>query len=169
MICEDFKNTIDIWIKDVKQNSFKQLCVKPSQNSWSLGQVCVHLIDATNYFLEQIAICVSNNENANQEMLPNAKTMFLNNAFPNEVIEGPASNDDTCQPNSKKKILSSFAKIKVAIVYSEVQISNSMFKGKTKHPGLNYFNANEWLQFAEMHFRHHLRQNNRIKTFLKLN
>ena len=68
-----------------------------------------------------------------------------------------------------KKILSSFAKIKVAIKYSEVQISNSMFKGKTKHPGLNYFNANEWLQFAEMHFRHHLRQNNRIKTFLKLN
>ena len=27
--------------------------------------------------------------------------------------------------------------------------------GKTKHPGLNYFTAKEWLQFAEMHLRHH--------------
>jgi hypothetical protein len=33
---------------------------------------------------------------------------------------------------------------------------------KNKHPGLDYFNANEWLQFAEMHLRHHLRQKKRI-------
>ena len=48
------------------------------------------------------------------------------------------------------------------------QIANSKSKGKTKHPGLNYFNANEWLQFAEMHLRHHLKQEKRIEEFLKL-
>jgi hypothetical protein len=36
--------------------------------------------------------------------------------------------------------------------------SQSSFKGKAKHPGLVYFSAIEWYQFAEMHFRHHFWQ-----------
>lgn len=50
----------------------------------------------------------------------------------------------------------------------EILISKSSFKGKTKHPGLGYFNASEWLRFAEMHFRHHLKQKKRIDDFLKI-
>lgn len=169
MTSEDIKNTTDIWIKDIEQFSYEQICTKPSPNSWSLGQVCIHLIDSTNSFLEQISICLSNNENATEEMTENAKTMFFNNEFPNDLIEGPSSNNITCHPNSKEEILSSLAKIKVTVSYYDTQILNSKFNGKTKHPGLNYFNAIEWLQFIEMHFRHHLRQRNRIKTFLKLN
>ncbi|MBU3026366.1 DinB family protein [Zobellia galactanivorans] len=169
MISEDIKNTIEVWIKDVEQYSFEQICAKPSQNSWSLGQVCIHLIDSTNYFLEQISICLSNNENATEEMTESAKTMFFNNEFPNDLIEGPPSNKNTRQPNSKDEILSSFAKIKENITIYNIQIINSKFYGKTKHPGLYYFNAIEWLQFIEMHFRHHLRQRDRIRSILKLN
>jgi len=44
-------------------------------------------------------------------------------------------------------------------------ISKSNHKGKTKHPGLNYFSADEWFRFAEMHFRHHERQKKRIDDF----
>ena len=168
MVSEDFKKTIDIWIKDIDELSYEQLCKKPTQNSWSLGQVCVHLTDATNYFLKQSVICLSRNDNSNEEMKPNAKVMFRNNEFPNEFIEGPPSNGFTHQPNSKEEILSSFAKLKESIVYVEGQISKSTFKGKTKHPGLDYFSASEWLRFAEMHFRHHFRQRDRIKVFLKI-
>jgi hypothetical protein len=39
--------------------------------------------------------------------------------------------------------------------------------GKSRHPGLGYFNAGEWLRFIEMHMRHHLRQKERIDAFLK--
>jgi len=46
-------------------------------------------------------------------------------------------------------------------------IPASDFKGKTKHPGLLYFNAGEWLQFATIHLRHHLRQKKRIDTLLQ--
>jgi hypothetical protein len=41
--------------------------------------------------------------------------------------------------------------------------------GKTKYPGLNYFTAKEWLQFAGIHLRHHLKQKKRIDDFLKNN
>jgi hypothetical protein len=39
--------------------------------------------------------------------------------------------------------------------------------GKTKHPGSNYFTAKEWLQFAEIHLRHHLKQKKRIDDFFE--
>jgi hypothetical protein len=35
-------------------------------------------------------------------------------------------------------------------------------KGKTRHPGLLFFSALEWLRFTEMHMRHHFRQKKRI-------
>ena len=48
----------------------------------------------------------------------------------------------------------------VAIIINE----NSL-QGKTQHPGLGYFNATEWLQFATMHLRHHFKQKKRIEEY----
>ncbi len=45
--------------------------------------------------------------------------------------------------------------------------SNSNFYGKSLHPGFRYLAADEWLQLAEMHLRHHFRQKTRIDDFLK--
>ena len=129
----------------------------------------MHLIDNTHYYFEQIISCVSHNDNVTEEASPEAKTMFLNNDFPDEVVEGPLENLDTPQPDSKEHLMSSLIKLKQEVRNVEVLISESQFKGKTKHPGLNYFNANQWLQFAEMHFRHHLRQKKRIDRFLGIN
>jgi len=44
----------------------------------------------------------------------------------------------------------------------------SSFHGKSKHPGLGFFSASEWFQFAEMHLRHHLKQKERIDRFLQI-
>jgi hypothetical protein len=84
----DLDQSIDSWIKELEQYDFIQLCAKPSPTSWSLGQVCMHLIENTNYYVDQIKMCV---------------------------------------------------------------------------------NAREWFQFADMHFRHHLRQKKRIEKFLEIN
>jgi len=92
MLIEDFNRTIDIWIKELDQYNFKQICAKPSLTSWSLGQVYIHLIEETKYYIEQIKICLSSNENLIEEASPDAKTMFLNNDFPDQQIEGAATN-----------------------------------------------------------------------------
>ena len=169
MLIEDFNHTIDFWIKELEQYDFIRLCAKPSPNSWSLGQVYIHLIDNTGWFIEQVKICASTNDNAIEEASPAAKKMFLNNDFPDEIMEGPPSNEDTPQPESKEQLMNCLMNLKDEIKNIGILISESPFKGKTKHPGLNYFNAIEWFRFAEMHFRHHLRQKQRIDEFLKLN
>jgi DinB superfamily len=167
MLIDDFNHTIDTWIKELEQYDFVRLCAKPSPKRWSPGQVYMHLIGQTNYFIEQIKVCVSNNDNIMEEASPAAKTMFANNDFPDAVIEGPPDNANTPQPGSKEDLVIRLMNLKAEINNVAILISNSPYKGKTKHPGLNYFDANEWLQFAEMHFRHHLRQKKRIDDFLK--
>ena len=89
MLAKDLNHTTDLWIKSIEQNNFDQICAKPSPTSWSLGQVCMHLIEATHYYLEQANVCLSSNDHVLDEMTPNAKTMFRNKEFPDELIEGP--------------------------------------------------------------------------------
>lgn len=167
MLAKNFNHTIDFWIKELEEYNFDQLCAKPSPNNWSLGQVYVHLIENTMYFLEQAKLCLNSNENESEEASPVAKALFLNNEFPDLLIEGPPSNALTQQPKSKEQLSNDLLNLKDEAAIVGKQISESKFKGKRKHIGLNYFNAVEWFQFAEMHFRHHLRQKKRIDEFLK--
>lgn len=166
---EDFNHVINIWINNLENYDFNQLCTKPSITGWSLGQVYMHLIDDTNFYLEQIKLCLSSNKNNTEEASRAAKTMFLNNGFPDKIIEGAPSNLYTPQPGSKEQLRSCLMTLKDDFNKLAILVSKSLFEGKTRHPGLGYFNANEWLQFCEMHFRHHLRQKKRIDAFLKIN
>lgn len=167
MLIDDFNHGIDTWIEALHHYNFVQLCRKPSPDSWSLGQVYMHLIENTNYYIEQIKVCLSNNNNESMRPSDIAKTMFLNNDFPDELIEGPSSNNNTRQPVSKEDLQNSLFQIKHEMNHLYSLISQTNVHGKTKHPGLNYFSAKEWFQFAEMHLRHHLRQKKRIDEFLK--
>jgi len=169
MVIEDFNQVLDSYVKELERYTFIQICTKPFPTSWSLGQVSMHLLEATHYYLDQARRCASSDDQAHEEMSPEAKIMFQNNAFPDEVMKGPPSNAATPQPTSKEKLLSDLLKLKEEMNQVTRLISSSSCKGKTKHPGLNYFNANEWLQFAQMHFCHHEKQKERIDVFLKSN
>ena len=169
MLLKDFNDTIDSWIEALEQYSFTQLCTKSAPTSWSMGQLYAHLINDTNYYIEQIKICVTTNDNVNKEATAFAKTLFFNNAFPDEMIEGAPTNSSIPQPGNKEQLMSSLLHVKIEMNHLATLISTSAFKGKTKHTGLNYFSANEWMQFAAIHFRHHLRQKKRIDDFLKIN
>src|SRR5688500_15900975 len=78
MAIENLSNTLDTWIKELQHYNFTQLCTKPSSNSWSLGQVYMHLINETGYFLEQAKLCASTEDNANETASLNARAMLAN-------------------------------------------------------------------------------------------
>lgn len=157
---------IDSWLEVVEENSMDRLLARPPGNKWSLGQLCNHLLEATDYFFEQVEICMSANEHWEEEMSPAARILFGNNGFPDQLIEGPPSNAATPQPDNKESLLVAFNRLRQRLAGIEARLPISNTKGKTRHPGLKYFNAGEWLQFSEMHFRHHLRQKRRIEEFL---
>jgi hypothetical protein len=169
MTIENFNRTIDLWIAELERYTFTQLTAKPTPASWSLGQMYQHLIDDTRFYIGQILIAIASNDHAGEEAIPFARTMLHNNEFPNEVLEGDPSNAFIPQPASKEHLLSDLVNVKTEMNNVATQMTASPYHGKSKHPGFNYLSAKEWLQFADMHLRHHLRQKKRIDTFLEAN
>jgi hypothetical protein len=163
----DLTHCLDRWIKELDQYRFAQLSFKPTATAWSLGQLYVHLIQATHFFIKQIHICVTNNDNISDEAFAEARAMFSNNDFPDVLLDGPPSNATTPQPDSKERLLAGLTGLKDEIKKAEGLIAQSQFKGKTKHFALGYFTASEWMQFAEMHCRHHFRQRKRLDNYIR--
>lgn len=157
-----FNETIDQWIGWLEGYSYEKLCRKPRPESWSLGQMYVHIVDDTGYFVGQMREALESDLNQEKEMHADAKWMFDRGGFPDMLIEGPATNTSVPQPESKEDLLERLKRIKEDVNGFDFGSS----KGKTRHPGLLYFSAPEWLQFAEMHMRHHFRQRVRIEGWL---
>lgn len=166
MIADDFNNITAEWETVLQQYSFKALCKKPAATEWSLGQVYIHLISTTKYFIQQAVICAAGNEHAAEEAHAAALGMFADNMLPDKDLQGPPSNNDTPQPESKQQIQYGLQQLKIEMETAAALVANSNGTGKTKHPGLQYFNAKQWLQFAIMHMRHHLRQKNKLSNLL---
>jgi len=161
-----FQQTLQIWQSALDRYSESALTITPHVG-WSAGQLYLHLIDSTNWFLDQAEACIGNTNAQQEQMKDAAKRMFVNNSFPDLKIKGdPLVNDTLPQPASKAYLVVELNKLGTrASAFQERLATNPVF-GKSAHPGLGYFNPHEWLQYSEMHMRHHLRQKERIDSFI---
>ena len=112
MPIETFNTTLAIWIKELDRYHLQQLCAKPSAKSWSLGQLYLHLLADTHFFIDQIRICISTNDHENDTSSPMAKMMFRNNDFPDEQLSGAPSNSLIPQPTSKEELITQLENLK---------------------------------------------------------
>lgn len=169
MLIQYFNNTIDNWITELGHYEPDKLFTKPGPGNWSLGQVYMHLIEETSYYIEQMECCLTHNENSSAQMDDKAKMMFSKNEFPDEIIKGdPFISENVKQPVSKFQLQKEMQELKLKMNVIGNKIINKESTGKARHPGLGYFSAKEWFQYADMHLRHHLRQKRRIDNYLKI-
>lgn len=157
----DIRATLDQWIAALDQYSLQQLQAQPPDGGWSLGQVYMHLLNEAEYHLEQFTAALSSNEHSHEDATPEGRTMLNNNSFPDIRLQGPPENAAVPQPESENELKAALLLLREQFEKSLLMLSND-HHGKSKHPGLGYFTAEEWLQFADMHMRHHLRQKKRI-------
>jgi hypothetical protein len=162
----EFNKVIDYWIAELDQYDIPKLALQPCPGQWSVGQLYMHLIEDTDFYLQQIRTCFKSVQHAEEQASDDARSMFFNNSFPDIRIEGGASHASMPQPASKTQLQEQLTRIRCEMNQLANQFSDASGSGKTRHPGLGYFSAVEWLQFAGMHFRHHLRQKKRIDDFL---
>lgn len=163
---EIFSHIIDQWIVALGKYDYEETLIKPDKDSWSIGQLYMHLIFDTKFFIEQINTCTLSNDNAQESCTAFAKEIFDNNGFPDKKITGAADNARIPQPITKLQLIEELIALRKEMTILAFIITGSKFNGKTKHPGLGYFSATEWYQFAIFHFNHHLRQRLRIDQFL---
>ncbi len=94
--------------------------------------------------------------------------MFQTHSFPDRTIKGdPFVSENVKQPTDCKTLYNEFRRLKEDANTIWLKIETSRVYGKSQHPGIQFLNPKEWLQYAEMHMRHHLKQKSRIDTFLE--
>ncbi|MBN9299164.1 MAG: DinB family protein [Filimonas sp.] len=163
-----FNETADVLLNALARYSLTTLQQQLQPGAWSLGQMYTHILDDTEYYIEQMKAALATAENTTETMHTDAKAMFANNAFPDIQIAGPTTGIYIPQPESKELLVQRLSSIKATINTLYQSFDDTKPQGKTLHPGLLFFSSLEWLQFAEMHMRHHFRQKERIERALKL-
>jgi hypothetical protein len=161
-----FNETLQQWIVWLDDYSLAALLRKPRPGAWSLGQMYMHLLVSTEHFIKQARLAAATDDNREEPMHDHARRMLDRNSFPLGILEGPDNDSNTPQPVTKEAIAVRLVRIKDDINSETVAAALTGSGGKTRHPGLLYFSAPEWLQFAEMHLRHHFHQRLRIEEQL---
>ena len=167
ILVKGFNNTLDLWRQQLEKYNYQEICTKPDDKSWLIGQIVSHLIEETTWYLERINICLENEENTEKTISPEIEKWFERNSFPIKRFKGPPDLPVPAQPQSKEAMFSQFDGLIAKIRFIGKEISLSESNGRAQHPGHGYLNAKEWFQYAEMHMRHHFRQKERIDDFLE--
>ena len=162
--------TLLIWQSALDDYKLETLLKKPSEGSWSLGQVYVHLINATlRFHLKQVEKCLSSSEHSDKKKnFKGFMTFRVLGGIPPIKVKVPPSDFYTPkQPTSKEQIREGLGEVREQMKFWRDKLGEAG-QGKTTHPAFSYLNGDEWYRLVEMHFRHHLRQKKRIDDFLKV-
>jgi len=165
-ILDDLLATLDEWKSFLTTYTTAALAESPSATEWSIGQVYRHLIDEANFHLAQIQECLACKTITGEGPSKEGELMLARNSFPAIRINGPLTGVYIPQPDSVEQLAIELDQLTAAFrsFKTSEQIENAQCKAL--HPGLGYFTAKQWIQFADMHFRHHRHQKRRIDTFL---
>jgi hypothetical protein len=168
-ILSQFEKTAEVWLASLDGYSEEEFVKKPDADSWSMGQMYNHLVSGTRlYHLQQIAQCLEGKvtEKKAGKKFPGKLTFLLGSFLPVRIKVPPSDSYTPKQPASKEAIKAGLEKLMRMMRELEQKISSASEIPTTNHPALGALNAREWFQLIEMHFRHHLRQKNRLDRFL---
>ncbi len=166
---KNFEKICSVWIEALDRYDESSFARKPDQDSWSIGQVYNHLVTGTNRFhLQMIAACLENRgkEIKGGKKFP-GKFVFFTGSFPNTRIKVPPSDAYTPkQPASREEMREGLKQLIQSMRGLTERIDAASDTMKAEHPAFGYLNAKEWFRLIEMHFRHHLRQKQRLDQFI---
>jgi len=160
---------IDAYIQLLDKYTYEKLIQQPDENSWSVGQVYIHVWMASKgFFFKNAALCLSGEtaEKGKSKKLI-AYPIFLFEKMPTVKIKMP---DKVAvqprQPESKEQLVQKLSEIKALVSEFVQKIPQSDPDLKTKHPFLGYLNCAEWVKLCNIHFKHHQAQIDRINKAL---
>lgn len=164
-----FEKTLRAYIEKLENYSDEKFLQIPNDSTWSLGQVYVHvLLGNEHFFLKQADNCLNKvDTKRGRGKKFGGKVVFIINGFPNFKFKMPKSVE--VAPRQPENIGDIRVKLDKALdLFKDIESRLHEFdkEEKTKHPAFGYLNAKEWVRMSEMHFRHHLRQLERIEKLV---
>jgi hypothetical protein len=163
MAVNDLSGTVGKCIDALSRYDLAALQHKYDPRKWSIGQLLMHVVESTSFFLDNVETCWRHQHHVDEPTSQTASLIFAADQMPDIDIVGPPSNDLTPQPQSIQEIRESLLLLKERAGEIGLQLMKNPPSGKEKHPGLGYFDAGQWYHFADIHIRHHLRQLARLE------
>lgn len=168
---QNFEDIIHHYIEELNDINLEQLKQQPGDNEWSLGQMYRHLINTALYMqLRSAEQCIA--PEGGQSFTDGDKTeagiaVFELGAFPPIRIQVPPSPQYTPeQPDSKEQLVQGLNTVLQRWKDIAPRIQDAPMQNLVAHPRLGALNAKEWFMLVEMHYRHHLLQKERLKSYL---
>lgn len=166
-----FEKYANIWLAALDTYTIEELLKKPSEESWSIGQVYIHIATANKHFLGKNAYSLANGEDVT---IGKGKTkwgrmVFLFNMFPPMRVKMPkkqTGGTEPIQPESKEQIERKIRENLAFFKEIEELVAAAPKDRTKKYPFLGYLNAAEWYTIAGLHMKHHLRQKRKLDKFL---
>lgn len=171
---KQFKPLKEQYERELDLFTLEQLQQKPAEDEWSIGQVYVHLINSALYMQLNFAKqCLSDESQApvslsdsTSEMNARKNAIFAAGSLPPMRVQVEPSPEYTpSQPKSKDELVQGMSEVLRRMKELEPALAGAPEHRTIPHPGLGEMNAKEWFLLIEMHFRHHLRQLERLKPF----
>lgn len=158
------------YLERMEAYSLEQLHRKPGEEDWSLGQMYLHLIQSALYMqFRNIELCRRGDVHPSPEQgkTEAGAAIIGSGSFPPIRIKVPATKEYTPgQPESKDAIRSGMAEVLAKLKELAPVLSSIPSDRLVEHPRLGFLNAVEWFALTEMHYRHHLLQQERLEAFL---
>lgn len=159
-----------LWRDALEQTSDDTLRAATAPGEWTLGQVYAHIVDATDgMVVPQIEKCLSVERTAAKKgkTLAGFFVFALGRIPPVRIRFQPIPGYAPKQPRDGASIRSSLDAMEARLLDLVARASSAPRDRRARHPLLGMLNAGEWLQFAQMHLHHHLRQRRRLEQLLK--
>ncbi|WCN36546.1 DinB family protein [Aneurinibacillus uraniidurans] len=159
------------YLQELEKFSIEQLMYKPSENEWSLGQMYMHVINSALYMqLRNVEACrnqIGQHVNTVEGKTEDGEAIFAQGSFPPIKIHVPSSKEYTpLQPESKEQVAAGLKQVLDQMRELEPTLAAIPLSYTVRHPRLGALHAKEWYMLVEMHYRHHLRQKEKIETWL---
>lgn len=130
-----------------------------------------HLYVSTLFYIKNIEDCIEKKEGkiGGSKNIKGVFTFLQNGFLPMKYKLSINEKNPPKMPDNIMAVKDKLIKLMKQMYYTAEKmqaLTKEDLKYKTKNPGFGYLNAQEWYQLAEMHFRHHIRQKNKLESFI---
>lgn len=136
----------------------------PPIGGWSYSEVYSHIFDSSLLSLMAIQKCLDKEGEIKPTPFVAKLILFFGMLPPGKKYKVPSRLADRVKKISTTAAHQFITDFELQLAKIYPQIANADLKFKVQHPRLSYLNAKQWLRFIEVHFKHHLKQLQRIQN-----
>lgn len=151
-------------INEISMLGYKQLNQKPDKKSWSIAQVCHHLVLTENLFAEAIKYGLKKKEI--RDFVPQKINSISDRT---KKVEAPEMSNPSSEPFQLEEVMNLLRKSRenLLAVLDTVEDVSILRKKNVKHPVFGKLPLIQWVELLYLHEQRHIEQIQDIKKMLK--